>query len=162
MEHTKVDLTVQVRQNLRTLADYLAALPEDYEHFEMSGFTYYRGGIVAGGASYVNVTLPDLNECGTAACACGHGPAAGIKPEVGDTWFSYSRKNFTEGNELLFAFLFAGAWSMFDNTTKGAAKRIKYFLEFGVPNVDDDDDDGVEHWDCYLRERNSSDERSTS
>lgn len=108
--------------NMARLADYLEALPDDYVDFDMSN---YREGEGRGAIARV--------VCGTAGCAVGHGPNAGIKPLRGETWYEYSQRAFT-GDDYAWQWCFSGAWSYRDNTPKGAAARIRWFLKNGVPD----------------------------
>lgn len=139
----------QQRANLDKLATYLENLPEDYEHFEMSDYmdnsrisierltdyARHNGGVAA---------------CGTVACAIGHGPAAGILfededfgktyfPGVGTLdnapdWSKYSLRFVDrQGEDMAFNWMFAGRWHTYDNTHRGAAARIRYYLDHGVP-----------------------------
>lgn len=73
--------------------------------------------------------------CGSVGCAIGHGPHAGVRKELNENWTNYAKRVFGvdlyEGNT--FAFLFSCEWQRFDNTPEGAADRINYFLEKGLP-----------------------------
>lgn len=107
-------------KNLRTLANYLKGeikVEFDMEWFSSTGNTYET-------------------KCGTSGCAIGHGPHAGIKKKKWETWLGYGERVFgisSDFHRSLFHFLFGNYWSDFDNTPKGAAKRIDYFLEKGFP-----------------------------
>lgn len=93
----KIPMTERRRGNLEKLADYLEALPEDYEHFDMESFYDHEGscdlaesldeevadvigdyGVEAKDTLYATSIEDFLNNCGTVACAIGHAPAAGI------------------------------------------------------------------------------------
>lgn len=80
--------TAEQRANLTKLADYLAALPDDYVGFEMG--LYHEDTVYADRAA-----SPD---CGTCACAVGHGPTAGIDPEKDEWWDAYHRRVFGAGS----------------------------------------------------------------
>lgn len=129
----EVNLTRWQRANLAKLAAYLRTLPKGYPDFEMSGFV--KGG--NDGEAYVP-------ECGTAACAAGHGPRAGIKPKKGEDWYTYSDRAFVDGSEHYYGWewVFSGDWADYDNTVHGAAARIEYMLERGTPD----------EWDGYPRD----------
>ena len=120
-------------ENLLKLANYLKALPEDYDHFAMESFI--EGNVV-------NYIFPRslynsdiLNSCGTIACAVGHGPAAGIRPKKDEFWVGYSHRAFTI-DEDEWDWCFNGEWSEIDNTHVGAYKRIFYLIENGLPDFD--------------------------
>jgi len=125
-------LTQEQLTNLATLAVYLEKLPIDYQHFRMS--TYYSG---SNDEEYVVCEEP--MTCGSVACAVGHGPAAGIcapYPDIG--WNDYAglfTGNIyasTESNAC-YNWCFSGRWAMIDDTHRGAAARIRYLLDKGVP-----------------------------
>lgn len=110
-----VGLSETHEQNLRKLAAYLLALPEGYERFHMASF------------------------CGTSACALGHGPDAGI-PRQSDDWMRYAAESFGLGSTAQhwvlhsWQWCFSPDWAKVDNTPHGAAKRILWMLENGVPD----------------------------
>lgn len=99
-------LTAFHKANLTALAGYLATLPKDYEHFNMTVFHATEVFEEYGEVDYATSVEPlDIhygerpkdpsNVCGTAACAIGHGPAAGIAVGPTDyTWDQYSRRVF--------------------------------------------------------------------
>jgi hypothetical protein len=129
-------------KNLDKLATYLEGLPFGYSHFDMQ--LYIDG----------QESLPYLrceeNFCGTAACALGHGPAAGIcytGTNLFADWEGYAAK-FTDRDALLWVWLFNDEWRHTDNTHQGAAARIRYVLDgkkvppyfedpFYIPDEDD-------------------------
>jgi hypothetical protein len=115
------------RVNLEKLAAHLEKLPEDYTNFDMRMF-FTRDGT---DRPYWDATL--AGDCGTVACAIGHGPAAGITiaTETAD-WLDYGEKAFELALDE-WDWCFSGHWCEVDNTPHGAAKRIRYFLEHGVP-----------------------------
>jgi hypothetical protein len=116
------------RDNLEKLAAYLEKLPEDYTHFDMSVF-FQRGDFTR---TYVDATL--AGDCGTVACAVGHGPVAGIILATESSgWTDYGEKAF----ELVFDewdWCFSSGWASVDNTPHGAAKRIRQLLDHGLPD----------------------------
>ena len=119
------------RRNLRKLANYLLNLPEGYEHFDMEHYldshNYTKDG-------YCSNAIKLLPKCGTVACAAGHGPSAGITPNPREGWDSYIQRVFriNEFGEW-WSWAFDSSWQEFDNTPHGAALRILYMLDFGVP-----------------------------
>lgn len=116
--------TEKQRENLITLRNYLAALPKDYEHFNMR---YYMK---------IRKTQPPTPrkmpfiKCGTVACAIGHGPSAGIKKIFGEGWRQYSYRVF--GFDC-WDWCFSAHWYPFDNTVAGAVKRIDIYLDGKAP-----------------------------
>lgn len=146
----------QQRANLLVLAQYLESLPPDYEHFSMYLFTDHHGDCLINEAEMI-VKRPHefYNNCGTIACAAGHGPAAGflIREDEYETetmlsgsksireidWDAYTQRVFGIAFESPeFLFLFGGDWSSVDDHHYGAAGRIRYFLEHGVPEESDE------------------------
>ena len=125
--------TAEQQANLDTLASYLEALPEGYQHFEMSSFFDHCG------VKEENLEAPA--QCGAVACAVGHGPAAGIPvkefDQFGVNWDRYSDRVFINNhqfqNDMEWDWMFSGDWEFADNTPQGAAKRIRYFLQNGLP-----------------------------
>lgn len=75
-------------------------------------------------------------KCGTVACAVGHGPMFGIEPRIDEYWHDYSHRSFGCNpyvRKSLFVWMFGTDWSIIDNTPQGAAARINFFLEKGLP-----------------------------
>lgn len=126
-------LTEKQIVNLRQLATYLSALPDGYGQFDMGNYRA-KGAIVDGAAGFPR----KLNDCGTVACALGHGPNAGIAPEGSRTWLAYSSDHFIspsqDETEPYWEWCFSGLWMDSDNTPKGAAARINWMLDHdGIP-----------------------------
>jgi hypothetical protein len=89
--HSPTEFTKDNLVNLDKLATYLESLPADYEHFNMS-FYFKRYGA---SKSLEQITEQfNLNQCGTSACAIGHGPAAGIPIQNDLLWTTYSTRAF--------------------------------------------------------------------
>lgn len=165
----RIPITDRRRANLTKLADYLESLPEDYQHFDMEKFFDHYGEcnlasgidqavVEAAALAHTDVFAPEaleqtlfatspdrfLNNCGTVACALGHGPAAGIplakshiatKRIKGQTIvtgidFESYCKLFTRGEtQPEWDFLFSGDWKGVDDHHWGAAARIRYLLD---------------------------------
>lgn len=116
--------TEQKRANLKALADYLDTGITEYE-FGMAQFW-------------------EEHECGTVACAVGHAPfVLGLPVPVAP--LARSAKNwavFAEDRLLPsgyiedceFDWMFGEFWVRTDNTARGAAARIYWYLEHGVPD----------------------------
>lgn len=125
-------LTQENIDNLTKLAAYLEGLPADYEHFDMH---YYFDSDKYNAAHYMKDSTI-INECGSVACALGHGFAAGVEPEkaarymYGVHWYKYSEQ-FVGYDMTLQVFLFVADWQYIDNTHHGAAARIRYVLDGG-------------------------------
>lgn len=108
-------------RNLRQLATYLWHLPKSRfgktHQFSMSQFDN-------------NIFKSEANstDCGTAGCAVGHAPYAGIHKKLGETWTEFSERQLfcaTSPSEYArYQFLFGYSWRAKDNTPRGAARRI--------------------------------------
>lgn len=78
------------------------------------------------------------SECGTVACAVGHA-ALLFEALPSESWSSFSERVFgvnSEGKE--WRWMFGPNWSTVDNTPQGAAKRIRLFVEKGLPGNSDE------------------------
>lgn len=128
------------RKNLLKLAAYLESLPRDYKHFDMSDYAGHRGDCDLPESPHLLAATkpaPFFTNCGTVACAAGHGPAAGValrkdefSPYSGmPKWSEYSERAFTGDRGTVWEFLFDGSWAYSDNHHYGAAARIRYFLD---------------------------------
>lgn len=116
------------RENLEKLARFLWNLPEEdaTKRFDMKDFNTRHGSPLS--------LVGDKEICETASCAVGWGPTAGILPTKEDsTWVDYCDNHICEGNTPEWYWMFSSAWREIDNTPKGAAKRIFWLLENGVP-----------------------------
>jgi len=118
------------RKRLAKLADFLDTVPED--QFGMSDFRFE------------DYCAKDLRTCGTAGCAIGWAPAImhsaivdRFRNERGRIDFYDISNHYYNApvGSMLFLFLFSGGWVDIDNTAKGAAARIRYFLEKGLPSI---------------------------
>ena len=114
------------KDNLIKLRNGLADLPDDYGDFDMSN--YYGSAGSAGGAN-----MPP-RSCGTVACVLGHGPSIVTPGLPGEHWVDYGIRVFgIDDDEPEWEWLFSADWDDFDNTLKGAVKRIDYYLSNGLP-----------------------------
>lgn len=76
------------RENLDKLATYLEGLRADYSGFRIT--TYYSHPDIG----LIPPSCYQGYECGSAACAIGHGPAAGIPIRGDATWYGYASRVF--------------------------------------------------------------------
>lgn len=120
----KFEPTPAQRANCVKLAEYVQALPDDYEHFNMSYFFEWDTGL-----AHCPREIPEI-ACGTSACFLGHGPAAGIGSDSGLGWDNYATYYFGFGddNEDFWGFVFDACWP---DDAKLAAERMFYLLEHG-------------------------------
>lgn len=118
-----IGLSVFHEGNLRTLAAYLAQ-PALKAAFNMAIF----GSHPARGNTY----------CGSVGCAVGHGPYAGIDKMPEEVWGQYTQRVFGflgEGlHDYRWYWCFGAEWAPVDNTPYGAATRILWLLEKGLPD----------------------------
>jgi hypothetical protein len=112
------------KENLKLLAEYLLSLPENYEHFDMCVYND-------------DVATDAFNSagCGTAACALGHAPyVPGLPSKFICSWATYANEVFDlHINDSAWDWCFNAFWYDEDNTPHGAAKRILYLIEHGMP-----------------------------
>lgn len=127
------------KDNLDKLATYLESLPIHYAHFDMADFLERRRVTDMTKQEYIYARRNGgFDGCATAACAVGHGPAAGIlvPPQYVDgvyvDWLGYSRNLFTS-NAHEWDWLFGAKWVRVDNHHWGAAARIRYLLAGNEP-----------------------------
>lgn len=131
------------KENLLKLADYLENNVTQ-EQFHMHTFRQ-RPNRATGGLN--SLGFVSLNDCGTIGCAAGWGPFVKGLELIKNDFKAYSDKPtvdfVTEYIPRVFGiemeheewdFVFSGAWEKFDNTPKGAANRIKYLVENGLPD----------------------------
>jgi hypothetical protein len=141
---TKPALTRSQRKNLAKLADYLESLPKGYRHFDMMSFLEERKRAKRGAVVEYVRSNGGVNQCGTVACAVGHGPAAGVlfyRRELtldGDNnlaphWEVYTAR-FVPRFGREFSWAFGADWYGTDNHHWGAAARIRHLLKRGVPD----------------------------
>ncbi len=72
------------------------------------------------------------NECGTTACAVGHGPLFGITPVDGEDWEDYAIRLFeTAPKSWVYRWCFHGYWATVEGmrSREAAAKRIAWILK---------------------------------
>lgn len=123
--------TEEHRANLRQLAAHLRTRPS--EAFNMRRFARAPG--------FVGDVMPaGAAACGTVCCALGSGPAAGLPALCSEGWGSYGRRVFgfdsldPETHEVrIWEWMFASSWIHTDNTPAGAAARIEWWLDRGLP-----------------------------
>ena len=120
MNHLTFNPTPEQRRNLTILADHLATGKTNHE-FDM--WNYSDEGFDPG----------EMPSCGTVACAAGHGPSLGIAPKNGEYWHEYVGRVFIGDDENAHFWMFGSDWTDGDNTPQGAAARIRYALEHGIP-----------------------------
>lgn len=148
--HIPIKATDEQKINLLKLSEYLWALPDDYKHFDMGIFFGLSNDDTDWDSVDANIKknfhtpygydASIYKHCGTAACAVGHGPNAGIISTQDDIdWNSYADRVFGCNANSYGEFMFGGNWSQFDNTTKGAALRIWYVLMNGFPQFEEYD-----------------------
>lgn len=117
-------ITPEQRSNLLKLADFLEHFEEKNQfrsNFSMSVFSEFG-----------NLYQQREVSCGSVGCAVGHGPSIGITKEQTEDWEEYSHRVFGITGED-WGWCFSGSWENADNTTEGAAKRIRILLNLGRP-----------------------------
>ena len=130
------------RENLNRLADHLWNLPRSRTRFDMEQYADIRGSDcrVATPGQF-RAVIDRYPSCNTVACAAGHlVMLEGVSPpRRGEEWSGYILRLTgidIEGPRTMavFHWLFHANWSSVDNTPRGAAQRIWWFLRYGLPN----------------------------
>ncbi len=137
MRHEKPDLTSNQRRNLRKLAAYL--LNGLKARFDMGRITDDDDFASTGSCIHED----NRTECGAVGCAMGHGPYAGIPKRKSESWWAYADRQFTNYTRAS-DWCFHGCWADVDKTAKGAARRILYMLDKGIPENWYEQMDGTE------------------
>lgn len=115
------------RKNLQKLATYLYyGNGSQGVKFDMGQFTEPDSKFYPG--------VPGVGEthCSTAGCAVGFAPFAGIRKFKAESFYDYSLRTLTNDAEE-WKWCFNQRWADIHGTRKGAAKRIQYFLDNGLP-----------------------------
>lgn len=130
-------MNAEQRANLRKLADYLDTT--EPQHFNMAD--YVRS---ARGVSCPVPTARVVHACSSVCCALGSGPRAGMPAKEGENWATYGSRVFGLVSPTWYGrslgqgyggdWCFAASWESTDNSPQGAAARIRYLLDLGVPS----------------------------
>lgn len=117
-------------RNLRKLANGLLNLSAEYMNFDMGMYCETVDDFL----EPREAVKKELNRCGTIACAAGHGPSFGVRAKAREDWGDYIERAFgAEDSGVEYTWCFSGVWKDADNTAQGAALRIFYMLDYGVP-----------------------------
>lgn len=128
---TTPDLSPEHRERLAALADLLDTVEPD--RFDMDD--WYIDGGDGGHDPHEATHLP--HQCDTTGCALGW--AVTLFPPLGDEdFYAFGQRVFgligvPGQSESAFRWLFDYRWESVDNTPRGAAARIRYMLEHGLP-----------------------------
>jgi hypothetical protein len=133
VDHIQINLTNESRENLRIMADYVKT--RSLDTFGMRNWVVFQG----------QTKLPNTEHpCGSVCCIVGSAPALRKKypqftPGNLEGWDNYARRIFLECEddsdcEDVYQYLFESDWYNRDNSADGAAARIEYFLEHGLPD----------------------------
>lgn len=131
--------TDEQRANLLKLAEYLER-PQLQAKFDMRAFTQFP-----------EDAFTPMTECGSVGCAVGHGPYAGVPKLPDEFWDQYSERAFTDDSNE-WRWLFSFRWRSADNTPFGAASRIRWLLDKGLPENWEEQLDGKVPL-CYVTPR---------
>jgi len=124
--------------NLKKMADYIETIPQD--KFDM--YHFREGESVK-------------HECDSVGSVLGHCTILDRRPlpldKSGEIDFYAWSKDFTglPSNSYEWQYLFFYSWSACDNTPVGAAKRIRHFLEQGLPKDWQKQMEGDASLSCY-------------
>jgi len=119
--------------NLHKLGNHLAALPDNYRHFNIE----YFANLEEEGFFHVepdSITAQKLNTCGASACGIGHGPAIGLPAMEGESWLDYGLRVFGAhlscGGEIasLWYGVFSDHWRGEHNHHHALVRRLDAWL----------------------------------
>ncbi len=119
------------RENLANMAEYIKTVPPGFVDMIRFRETNVRD---------ILAKVEQTHKCNTIGCIIGHCTILDLEENLprhwnGDIDFTVWSKQFTglmpSSDE--WKYLFGANWSTVDNTPEGAAKRIYYFLEHGLP-----------------------------
>lgn len=85
--------------------------------------------------TYCEASNTFQSKCGAVGCAVGFAPFTGIRKIKEESWKEYAERVLIgdDYSEEIYDWLFSSFWANIDNTPKGAAKRIFWFLKNNVP-----------------------------
>lgn len=136
IKYRPINVTAFQRENLEKHYRFLCEHVYMYDlGFDMSGF------------SNGNFFSKDLKEiCNTVACSLGYAPLHipimdsdytfdmyKLKPFF--DYLKYGNRVFCNPNRNLWGYVFGEDWTDLDNTVLGAARRIRFALDVGVPSI---------------------------
>lgn len=96
-----------------------------------------NGGLAFGREDMVDVPAPDVFEAGASVPRppLAYGPEAGLPAAQGEDWPTYCRRAFGVYDHPAFmVWLQSPMWRKTDTSPEGAALRIAYVLDYGVPH----------------------------
>lgn len=110
------------KENLLKAADYIETVPQ--ELFSMGNYRYVEDG--------------ESHECNSVGCILGHCTKLDEIDNIprltdGTIKFRQWSDTFFEVSNSEWFYLFSSDWFFIDNTPTGAAKRIRYIVEHGLP-----------------------------
>ncbi len=128
--HRLLRITPVQRANLRRAAEFIVTLP-------LSRFSMVRYGSLLQNGYPPRGHWETEHVCGSVGCIIGSAPSCvGLEAHHGETYVVYTVRVFginVHKTYSTWSWLFDAEWAYKDNTALGAAKRIIYTLEFGVP-----------------------------
>lgn len=111
-------------ERLKELVDYLKTVNED--NFDMEYYARNENYLDSPRKTIIN----HYNECGTVACVAGHAAMLNINDfKSKDYNISYWFNNFYDIDDIyLDLWITSSIWLNYDNTLKGAIRRINYAI----------------------------------
>lgn len=116
------------KENLLRMADHIEKVPQ-----EMFDMDIFRSGSL------------NPRECKSVGCVIGHCTILDTEKNIGKFRYSWGGINFFEWSkgftgindeaDDIWQYLFGEIWVFSDNTPAGAAARIRYFVENGLPET---------------------------
>jgi hypothetical protein len=129
------------RENLQRMADHIRTVPQDMFHMQ-----------------YFRLSKEDTHECNSVGCGIGHCTILDPKPlprvdRCRNIDFKKWSERFTgiDYEDVKWMWCFAGSWFDIDNTPTGAADRIEWLLNHGLPEDWEEQLSGQAPL-CYVKE----------
>ncbi len=132
---TYFKLDARREANLRYLASFLGALPDDYMNFDMGTYAIAKD---ESEEFEPHEMKQRGHTCGTSVCALGHLPLLGFMAHNYESWepiggrvlgLAYGTNDLGHDTAKEWDWCFDGGWQHLDNTPKGAAQRILWMLD---------------------------------
>lgn len=136
-------ITERDKKTLLKVADFIEKLPQEKFHMGKYRCNKNHNWLRNNSGSFQYEF--DRNNCGTVGCILGWCPfIEGLEPMLSDYekmrgfpfWERYSDRifDFTTQDDI-WDYLFHSDWELVDDTPIGAAKRLRYIVEFGLPET---------------------------
>lgn len=132
-KHHHPALTPEQQDNFVTLARHLVLTTQEAK-YETADFGVTQTALDLLTGDDLEPYQVATHEGPLTCSVLGHGPRAGLHALPGEDWQAYQLRVFGAAlDSPLEDWLFSGLWYSVDNTAIGAAMRLMYVLDYGVP-----------------------------